>query len=66
MKQAIPFCLNHKGAIPPYTIALAMKHGWIWKIPLQHRIGAGYIFDSDYINRDQALAEAEKLSLIHI
>ena len=60
MKQAIPFWLNHKGAIPPYTIALAMKHGWIWKIPLQHRIGAGYIFDSDYINRDQALAEAEK------
>ena len=59
MKQAIPFWLNHQGSIPPYTTALAMKHGWMWKIPLQHRIGAGYIFDSDYLNRDQALAEAE-------
>lgn len=60
MKKAIPFWLKQTGNIQPYTTALAMKYGWIWKIPLQHRIGSGYIFDSNYINEDQALKEAEK------
>ena len=32
----------------PYTKAIAMKYGWIFEIPLQHRVGRGYIFDSDW------------------
>ena len=32
--------------IPPYTEAIAMKYGWMWKIPLQNRYGCGYVFDS--------------------
>ena len=43
--------------IPPYTEAVAMKYGWVWKTPLQHRSGCGYVFDSSYINEDQAKAE---------
>jgi hypothetical protein len=61
MKKAIPFWLepDSDGKIEPYTSAIAMKYGWMWKIPLQHRSGSGYIFDSDYIDENQALEEAE-------
>jgi tryptophan halogenase len=59
MKKGMPFWLDPDKEIPPYTSAIAMKYGWMWKIPLQHRVGSGYIFDSDYINEDQALSEAE-------
>lgn len=59
MKKGIPFWLDADEKIEPYTSALAMKYGWIWKIPLQHRSGSGYIFDSDYIDENQALEEAE-------
>jgi tryptophan halogenase len=59
MKCAIPFWLESENDIEPYTSSTAMKNGWIWKIPLQHRIGSGYIFDSDYITVDQAIEEAE-------
>jgi len=62
IKKAIPFFLKREyKEITPYTQAIAMKYGWVWKIPLQHRFGAGYIFDSDYINEEQALEEAEQL-----
>lgn len=57
MKKAIPFILKSEKDIRPYTQALAMKNGWMWKIPLQNRIGAGYVFDSDYISDDQAVDE---------
>ena len=60
MKCAIPFWLESEEEIEPFTTSTAMKYGWIWKIPLQHRIGSGYVFDSDYINEDQALHEAEE------
>ena len=60
MKKGIPFYLDYNGSIPPYTQAIAMKYGWCWKIPLQHRFGSGYIFDSDYIDENQALDEAEQ------
>jgi tryptophan halogenase len=60
MKKAIPFWLeNEEDKIEPYTSSIAMKYGWMWKIPLQHRTGSGYIFDSDYIDENQALDEAE-------
>ena len=60
MKKGIPFWLDSEEEIRPCTTATAMKYGWMWNIPLQHRIGSGYIFDSDYINEEQALLEAEK------
>ena len=61
MKKAIPFWLDPVDDIPPYTTAMAMKNGWIWQIPLQDRIGSGYVFDTDYITVDQAHQEAETL-----
>ena len=35
--------------------------GWMWKIPVQDRIGAGYVFDSNYVSEEDALQEAQQL-----
>jgi tryptophan halogenase len=33
----------------------------MWKTPVEGRFGCGYVFDSDYINQDQAVEEVTKL-----
>ena len=60
MKKGIPFWLESKESLPSYTSSIALKNGWSWQIPLPHRTGSGYIFDSDYISVDEALNEAEE------
>lgn len=56
--RAFPFFLTPDNkSIPPYTEAIAMKYGWVWKIPLQERYGCGYVYDSKYITNQQAKEE---------
>ena len=62
MKKAIPFFVDVKdeSEIVPYSETIAMEYGWMWKVPLQHRWGCGYVFDSDFISVDDAKIELEK------
>jgi Tryptophan halogenase len=46
-------------AIKTYTHAKAMKNGWMFEIPLQHRIGRGYNFSSNFCSADEAKKEIE-------
>ena len=46
----------------PFTSATALDAGWVWNIPLWHRIGTGYVYSSAY----QSEQEAEQELRLHL
>ncbi len=62
---AMPTPLDSDGTLPSETLSKALKYGWVWKIPLTNRYGNGYVYSSDYIDKDAAERELrETLGLL--
>lgn len=58
---AVP-CKPADGPLSPYTTSTAKTGGWQWRIPLQHRVGNGYVYCSDHLSAGDA--ETELMSTI--
>lgn len=43
-----------------YTSCTAIEAGWVWNIPLWHRIGTGYVYSSKYATKEEAEAQFRK------
>lgn len=52
--RAIAMPCESAGPLLPYTRAMADDAGWRWRIPLQHRMGNGYVYSSTHLDDEAA------------
>lgn len=52
--RAVAMPSEARGATAPYTQAIAEANGWRWRIPLQHRMGNGLVYSSQFMDADDA------------
>ncbi|HEX7952411.1 MAG TPA: tryptophan halogenase family protein, partial [Burkholderiales bacterium] len=55
--RALALPLPSDGDMAPYTRATALSAGWVWRIPLSHRVGSGYVYSSAFTSDEAAARE---------
>jgi tryptophan halogenase len=58
--SAVATAVPHDDArygIEPFTSSIAMSSGWTWRIPMPGRFGSGYVYSSQFSERDEATRE---------
>lgn len=57
--RALAVQIPHKDPtqIPPWTTSTALDAGWVWRVPLFHRIGTGYVHSSRFADEEIARAQ---------
>ena len=58
--SAVATAVPHDDArfgVEPYTSAIAMRHGWTWKIPMLGRFGTGYVYSSRFCDESDAVVD---------
>jgi tryptophan halogenase len=65
--RAVAVPCERTGELSSYTRATAKAGGWQWRIPLQHRVGNGYVYGSGFLTdteaQDDLLASIEGKAL---